>query len=102
MFGRRLAYTGTPNNLVPRAMGECQYEALSDGRMVETLASAEVVTVERVRGEWEARSLLRLVARHEPPLCALIDPGALIVGLTNLQVGPFPAPYTCYEGGNAL
>eukprot|EP01043_Picozoa_sp_COSAG02_P119703 COSAG02_NODE_56391_length_285_cov_19.822581_1_plen_29_part_10 len=26
VFGQRLAYTGTPNELLPKAMGSCCYE----------------------------------------------------------------------------
>ena len=86
VFGQRLAYTGTPNALLPRGMGECCYEELADGRMLDTLSSSEHVTVEWVTGKCDALSLLSSIATHDPPLCALIDPGAFIVGLTNKQV----------------
>ena len=86
VFAHRLAYTGTPNSLLPEAMGECCYEELADGRMLDTLASREHVVLEKVVGKWDVRSLLASVAMHDPPLCALIDPGALIVGMSNKDV----------------
>ncbi|KAK3285622.1 hypothetical protein CYMTET_6782 [Cymbomonas tetramitiformis] len=86
VFGVRLAYTGTPNNLLPKAMGGCHYEEMTDGRMLDTLSSREHVILERVTGGWDPLSLLRRIAAHDPPFCALIDPGALIVGLSNQEV----------------
>jgi hypothetical protein len=86
VFGRRLAYTGTPNALLPQAMGECCYEELADGRMIDTLSSPEFVQYERVGEEWDVSSLLLSIATHEPPFCALIDPGALVIGMSNKDV----------------
>jgi hypothetical protein len=86
VFGQRLAYTGTPNALLPKAMGDCCYEELADGRMLDTLSSPECVQYEQVAGEWDVVSLLMSIATHDPPFCALIDPGALIVGMSNMDV----------------
>ena len=86
VFSQRLAYTGTPNALLPKAMGDCCYEELADGRMLDTLSSPEYVEFERVEGEWDVPSLLVSIATHDPPFCALIDPGALVVGMSNKDV----------------
>ena len=86
VFGQRLAYTGTPNDLLPKAMGSCCYEALADGQMLDTLSSPDCVKYERMAGEWDVGSLLASIATHDPPFCSLIDPGALVVGMSNRAV----------------
>jgi hypothetical protein len=86
VFGLRLAYTGTPNELLPKAMGNCCYADLADGQMLDTLSSPDCVEYERVVGEWNVASLLASIATHNPPFCALIDPGALVVGMSNKAV----------------
>jgi hypothetical protein len=42
-----------------------------------------------VKQDWTARSLLRDVARADPPFHALIDSGALITGLDNEEVARY-------------
>ena len=48
-----------------------------------------MVTWSKVPKNWDARSLLMRVAKHDPPYHALIDTGALITGLSNLEVAEF-------------
>lgn len=47
--------------------------------------SPAIVSSELV-ARWSAKELLEHVARHEPPFHALIDTGALVTGMDNLEV----------------
>lgn len=55
---------------------------LSRWRALTPVSLLQVVSVSR-KVKWTARSLLRDVARADPPFHALIDVGALITGLNN-------------------
>ena len=91
LFGRRLGFSGTPSDLLPLDLGRCGYERGSDGKMLHVLTDPEVIGVQIARSGWTVKSLLRHVANFEPRLNALIDTGALITGMSNLQVTR-PAP----------
>ena len=89
LFKTRLAFSGTPSNLLPRDLGVCQYEPGSEGRIVHTLTSPDVVTAS-VKERWSAQSLLRDVATQSNPSAnVLIDTGALITGMDNREVAEF-------------
>ena len=89
LFKTRLAFSGTPSNLLPKDLGVCQYEPGSEGRIVHTLTSPSVVTAS-VKNKWNAQSLLRDVAtQSNPPANVLIDTGALITGMDNREVAEF-------------
>ena len=60
----------------------------SDGKIISTLTSP-VITNAEIKDSWTARSLLRDVATANPPFHALIDTGALITGMDNLEVARF-------------
>jgi len=83
LFGTRIGFSGTPSNLLPADLGDCQYEPGSDGKVVSVLTNPNVVRAEAKPG-WSARSLLRDVAnaydRTGSAVHALIDTGALITG----------------------
>ena len=83
LFGTRIGFSGTPSNLLPADLGDCQYEPGSDGKVVSVLTNPNVVRAETKPG-WSARSLLRDVAnaydRTGSAVHALIDTGALITG----------------------
>ncbi|OLP86439.1 hypothetical protein AK812_SmicGene32454 [Symbiodinium microadriaticum] len=93
----RLGFSGTPNDLLPLALGKCQYARGDDAKMLNTLSDPLVVDVALVDDGWSAQTLLSLVATHDPPFNALIDVGALITGLSNEQVAhallDFGLPY---------
>ncbi|CAE7582610.1 unnamed protein product [Symbiodinium natans] len=97
LCSNRLGFSGTPNDLLPLALGKCQYARGDDAKMLTTLSDPLVVDVALVDDGWSARTLLSLVATHEPPFNALIDVGALITGLSNEQVArallEFGLPY---------
>ena len=88
LFGKRVGFSGTPSNLLPLDLGECEYEPGSDGLVLRVLTSPSVVTASR-KHQWSARSLLRDIALHDPPVHALIDTGALITGMDNKQVAQY-------------
>lgn len=86
LFGRRIGFSGTPSDILPRELGSCHYERGSDGRVVHYLTSPRVVSAVNIATGWDVKSLLDFIARSDPPFHALIDTGALITGLSNKQV----------------
>ena len=88
LFDRRIGFSGTPSNLLPVDLGNCLYEPGSDGKIISTLTSSSITEAE-IKTHWTARSLLRDVATANPPFHALIDTGALITGMDNLEVARF-------------
>ena len=89
LFERRIGFSGTPSSLLPREMGACHYESGTDGRILHTVVSPQVMSTCAVPDDWSVRSLLRLVATHEEKYSALIDCGALVTGLSNRDVAAF-------------
>lgn len=91
MFSRRIGFSGTPSDLLPIELGKCGYEKKSDGQMISVMTDPGVCSFEVVAEGWSPHFLLDKIA-HAPALFdgskyhALIDTGALITGLTNLQV----------------
>jgi hypothetical protein len=47
---KRLGFSGTPSDLLPLELGKCQYEAGSDGKMVNYLTSTEIVDFTLIEG----------------------------------------------------
>jgi hypothetical protein len=88
LFSKRIGFSGTPSNLLPLDLGECQYEAGSDGRVIACLTSPDVTTA-TFPEEWSVRGLLTNIAKAQPPFHALIDTGALITGMDNSEVAAF-------------
>lgn len=78
-------------------LGKCEYEPGSDGKIVHVLTSSEVTSAS-IKKRWTARSILKDVAKSDPPFHALIDTGALITGFSNLMAAKYllrflPAPF---------
>ncbi|OQS06902.1 hypothetical protein THRCLA_20266 [Thraustotheca clavata] len=88
LFAKRIGFSGTPSNLLPLDLGSCYYEPQSDGNIFTVLTSSKVTTLER-KLNWTATSLLKDIAKSDPPYHALIDTGALITGLDNEEVSRF-------------
>jgi hypothetical protein len=87
LFGRRMGFSGTPSDLLPVELGRCGYEAGSDGQVISTMTDPEICTVTPIEEGWSPKSLLnRIATAANPPYHALIDTGALITGMTNLEV----------------
>src|SRR5688572_29829979 len=89
LFARRLGFSGTPSDLLPLELGQCEYEKGSDGKMLNFFTSARVTSYQLIERNWSPRSLLRTIATGDPPYHALIDTGALITGMTNLEVARY-------------
>ena len=63
LFGRRIGFSGTPSDILPRELGSCQYERGSDGRIVQYLTSPQVVSAVEVPTGWDVISLLNFIAK---------------------------------------
>lgn len=91
LFKRRIGFSGTPSDLLPVELGRCGYEKGSDGQMIHVMTSPTVCSYEVVPPTWSPRSILRRIctAPDDMRFHALIDTGALITGMTNLEVATF-------------
>jgi len=85
LFRARVGFSGTPSNLMPIELGKCIFERCSDGQIVHTLTDTSVVDHTYVEPGWTPQSLLEYIAKSGK-FHALIDTGALITGLSNLEV----------------
>jgi len=87
LFGRRVGFSGTPSDLLPRELGKCSYETGDDGKMLSTVLDKEVTSYEHLPSDWSVEGLLDMIAQSKSPRYhALIDTGALITGYSNQQV----------------
>ena len=87
LFGRRLGFSGTPSDLLPVELVPCRYARGDDAQMLHVLTSPNVVRYATpLTADWSALSLLHSVANWTPPLHALIDTGALVTGMSNVEV----------------
>lgn len=67
-------------------LGKCDYERGSDGKMVSVMTNKDICSVAHLENGWTAETILERISIAEPPRKALIDTGALITGLSNLEV----------------
>lgn len=92
LFGRCLGFSGTPNDLLPKSLGRCIYAVGDDGKVLQALSNTETVTTVEL-GQWSPSSILDLVATarclNRPKYHALIDSGALVTGMSNLEVAQY-------------
>eukprot|EP00756_Hemistasia_phaeocysticola_P010307 Hpha_TRINITY_DN15008_c2_g11::TRINITY_DN15008_c2_g11_i1::g.123864::m.123864 len=84
IFANRMGFSGTPSDLLPSDLGECEYEKTTDGKLVHTLTDPAVASYTILDRGWTADSILSFVAHSE--FHALIDTGALITGFSNEDV----------------
>jgi hypothetical protein len=89
LFGARLGFSGTPSDLLPIDFGVAQYQRGDDAQMLSVLTSPDVVAYTFAPASWTPLSLLGTIAAAQPPYHSLIDGGALITGMTNLQVARY-------------
>lgn len=106
VFGRRLGFSGTPSNLLPRGLGSCQFDKESEGRILRTLTDPLIVNESLLcrasegsgqaaagsaQQRWTSFTILDAIAagRGETKYHALIDTGALVTGLSNEQVARY-------------
>ena len=86
LFGRRVGFSGTPSDLLPKEMGQCDYEKGDDGKMISTIIDTSIFNVEHLPRQWTIDGLLATIANHVPECHALVDTGALITGYSNFEV----------------
>jgi hypothetical protein len=89
LFKRRVGFSGTPSDLLPIELGKCGYEKGSDGQMINVLTNEKVCSFEVCRENWSPTNLLDSIANCPQRYHALIDTGALITGLSNLEVAAY-------------
>eukprot|EP00931_Biecheleriopsis_adriatica_P057118 TRINITY_DN33879_c0_g1_i1.p1 TRINITY_DN33879_c0_g1~~TRINITY_DN33879_c0_g1_i1.p1 ORF type:complete len:3259 (+),score=710.44 TRINITY_DN33879_c0_g1_i1:1294-9777(+) len=94
LFGQCLGFSGTPNDLLPKAMGPCNYAEGDDGKVLQALSCTQNVSV-RELAAWTPLSILDAVAKarspdkRRPRYQTLIDSGALVTGMTNREVAMY-------------
>ena len=86
LFKVRLGFSGTPSDLLPLELGHCHYAPGDDARMLHILTSPANVSYSPLDDMWSVVGLLKSIATSQPPYNALIDTGALVTGLSNLEV----------------
>ena len=90
LFKRRMGFSGTPSELLPLELGKCRYHAGTDGNFQHVLTSPNVVSLKIIEMNWSVTGLLDTIAKSSDPVYhALIDTGALITGMNNLEVATY-------------
>ena len=89
LFGRRVGFSGTPSDLLPEELGQCQYESGTDGKILHFLTSDTIVSSRKLGTDWNVTRLLDDIVRSDPPFHCLIDTGALITGMSNYEVAKY-------------
>ena len=91
VFGSRVGFSGTPSNMLPAELRPCHFERGSEGKIVHVLTDPKVVSAVRLTEAQasDAYALLRLLATASPPVHALIDVGALVIGPSNREAVEF-------------
>ena len=91
LFGRRVGFSGTPSDLLPKEMGQCDYETGDDGKMLSTVLDEYIMGHAHLESGWSVEAFLTTIATQggndpDARFHALIDTGALVTGYTNRQV----------------
>ena len=90
LVGRRVGFSGTPSDLLPKELGRCDYEQGDDGKMLKTVLDPQIVSYQVLQSDWNVEHVLEQIAdSNGPRYHALIDTGALITGYSNLEVAAF-------------
>ena len=90
LVGRRVGFSGTPSDLLPKELGRCDYATGDDGKMLTTILDPNVATHELLPDNWSVQTVLeRIASSSSPRYHALIDTGALITGYSNQEVAEF-------------
>ena len=89
LFSRRVGFSGTPSDLLPEELGQCQYDQCVDGQILDYLTSESIVTSRILDSSWSVTRLLDDIARADPPFHVLLDCGALVTGLSNFEVAKY-------------
>ncbi|CAK9004839.1 Protein phosphatase 1 regulatory subunit 12A (130 kDa myosin-binding subunit of smooth muscle myosin phosphatase) (Myosin phosphatase-targeting subunit 1) (Myosin phosphatase target subunit 1) (PP1M subunit M110) (Protein phosphatase myosin-binding subunit), partial [Durusdinium trenchii] len=78
LFKQRLGFSGTPSELMPRELGQCEYEPGSEGEVVSTLTSPSIVSFKTLSSDWTVEASEEMDGE--------IHRLALVTGLTNKEV----------------
>ena len=62
LVGRRVGFSGTPSDLLPKEMGDCDYETGDDGKMLTTVLDLNVMSFEALPDGWSVSQLLSRIA----------------------------------------
>jgi hypothetical protein len=89
LFSRRVGFSGTPSDLLPEELGQCQYEEGVDGQILDFLTSESIASSRLLDSEWSVKKILDDIATADPPFHVLLDCGALITGLSNFEVAKY-------------
>ena len=91
LFGTRVGFSGTPSSLLPLEMGKTLYEHGADGLMLCAMTDPNIVSAEVAQESWSVKGLLLTIAQQPTAkrYSALIDTGALITGMSNVEVATF-------------
>ena len=90
LFKRRVGFSGTPSDLLPEELGQCEYEECVDGQILHYLTNEAIVSSRMLSTDWSVTKLLDIIAQaRNPPYHALIDTGALVTGMSNLEVAKY-------------
>ena len=89
LFGKRVGFSGTPSDLLPEELGQCQYDEGVDGQIIHFLTSEEIVSSRMLDANWSVNRLLDDIATANPPFHVLLDCGALVTGMSNLDVARY-------------
>lgn len=90
LVGRRIGFSGTPSDLLPKELGKCDYETGDDGKMLSTVLDPSIASHELLSDDWTVQSVLQRIAKSTSPRYhALIDTGALITGYSNQEVAAY-------------
>jgi hypothetical protein len=89
LFSKRVGFSGTPSDLLPEELGQCQYDECVDGQIINYLTSEEIVSSRLLPPDWCATKLLDDIVASVPPFHVLIDSGALVTGLSNYEVAKY-------------
>lgn len=89
LFSRRVGFSGTPSDLLPEELGQCQYDEGVDGQILNYLTSESIISSRILGADWTVTKLLDDIAKANPPFHALLDCGALITGMSNFDVAKY-------------
>ena len=63
LFGRRVGFSGTPSDLLPVELGQCDYETGDDGKMLSTVLDPGIMGCETLGAGWGVDDVLDRVAQ---------------------------------------
>jgi hypothetical protein len=89
LFGKRVGFSGTPSDLLPEELGQCEYDEGVDGQIIDYLTSESIVSSRLLDANWSVIKLLTDIATARPPFHVLLDCGALVTGMSNFDVAKF-------------